>query len=83
MNAKSRDAVRWDTSAFGEPPLPSQAELAALKTQFEECRIARGRMFPLRCMVDAINDLFANRMMTLVVVVILFLCAASLLHLLR
>jgi hypothetical protein len=34
-------------------------------------------------MVDAMNDVFANRMMTLVVVVILFLCAASLLHLLR
>lgn len=82
MKARNRDTVHWATSAFGDPPLTSPAELSVMKTQLDECRRARGRMFATRCMLETMNGMLANRMMTMGVVVIVFLCAVSLVYLL-
>ena len=77
MRPNARQTVRWSTSAFGDTPHPSSAELSELTAHLEECRHARGRMFLLRCKVEAMNGIFANRLMTIVVVA-LFLLFASL-----
>ena len=81
MKARERDTVRWVTSASGDPPLPSPAELAALESQVNECVRARGRIFSIRCRLEALNRIFASRIVMAVVVAILFLCAASLVYL--
>jgi hypothetical protein len=80
MNTRNRHTARWATSAFGDPPFPSPAELSALKTQLDECRRASGRLFSMQCMLEALNGILANRMVTMFVVVILFLCAVSLVY---
>jgi len=82
MNTGKRGTAQWATSAFGDPPVTSPEELSALKVQLDECRHARGRMFSVRCKVEAMDGVFANRMMTMVVVVVLLLCAVSVAYLL-
>lgn len=78
MKSHARQTVRWSTSAFGGTPDPSPAELFGLTMHLEECRRARGRMFSLRSKVEALNNIIANRLMTIVVVVALLLSIASL-----
>lgn len=79
MKPNARKKVRWSTSAFGGTPDPSSAELSELTTHLEDCRRARGRMFSLRWMIEALNGIFANRLMTIAVVIVLLLLFASLL----
>lgn len=70
--------VQWRTSAFGEMPGPSPAELAELAMHVKECRRARGRFFLLRSKVKAMNEIIAGRFWTTVTLVALLLLLASL-----
>lgn len=81
MNAQSRESVHWDTSASGEPAHPSQAEFSSLREQLDECRGGRVRRISLQRRINDLKGMPGNRMATIVVAVILVLCAASLLHL--
>lgn len=78
MKPNARQTGRWSTSAFGGPPDPTSADLSELTTHLKECRRGRGRMFSLRSEVEAMNGIFANRLMTTVVGVALLLLLASL-----
>lgn len=73
MNANRCDQVRWATSVSGEPPLPALADLSALKAQLEECCRARGRMFSMQCVVEAVSSLVVTRPMTTVAVAVILL----------
>lgn len=80
MKPTARKRVRWSTSAFGGTPHPSSEEMSELTTHLEECRRARGRMFSLQSSIEAMNGIFASRLMTIVVVVALLLLFASLMY---
>lgn len=80
MKEQSGRSVHWDTSASGEPPVPSEADVSALREQLEECRGDRGRSIPLRSRINNMDVVSGNRTATVVMVVILFFCAVSLLR---
>lgn len=78
MQPNTRPKIRWSTSAYGDTPSPSPAEMAELAAHVRECRRARGRMFSLRSKANAMNDIFAHRFWTTITAVALLLLFASL-----
>lgn len=78
MQTSPRQTLQWSTSAFGEMPSPTPAELAELSTHVKECRRARGRFFLLRSEVKAMNEIIANRVWTTMAAIAVLLLLASL-----
>ena len=78
MHGSPYHTVYWSTSAFGEAPGPSPAELAQLATHVKECRRARGRLFLLRSKAQTITEIAARRFWTTLSLAALLLLLASL-----
>ena len=79
MKSKVIAAPLWRTASFGDAPDTSPMELTALGEHLDLCIGSRGRAFILRCLAESLNDFFASRFVTILVVASLLLGVASLL----
>ncbi len=61
----------WSTASFAEAADTSPMELSALGEHLALCRLLSGRLFVLRCTVEAARDFIAARFVTTLVVVAL------------
>lgn len=54
----------WSTSSFGDSVAPTPRELRALGEHLMQCRTLSGRLFILRCGVEAMNGFITARVVT-------------------
>jgi hypothetical protein len=73
-----RSAPFWATAAIDGAADTSPMELFALGAHIDRCNGSRGRMFGLRCAVDAIHGFIAPRFVTTLIVIGLVFGVASL-----
>lgn len=71
MRARIQAGPRWSTSAFANEKSPDDNESSALGAHLSLCRAVTGRLFALRCGVDAVHRFVAPRLVTTLVVVAL------------
>ncbi len=67
----------WSTASFAGSATASDAELQDLRDHFEHCHSQRGRMFRLRCIVEAMDGFLAPRLFTTVVVAAMLLSVGA------
>ncbi len=68
----------WPTATINDAADTSPMELSALGAHVDRCNGSRGRMFGLRCAVDAIHGFIAPRFVTTLIVIGLVFGVASL-----
>lgn len=66
---RSRSAPFWATASISDTADTSPIELSALGAHVDRCNGSRGRMFELRCLVDAVHGFIAPRFVTTLLVV--------------
>lgn len=75
MTARIPAPPRWSTSAFAAETQPADNESSALGDHLNLCRSVTGRLFAVRCGVDAVHRFLAPRLVTTLVVVLLLVGA--------
>jgi hypothetical protein len=68
----------WPTAAINGAADTSPMELSALGAHIDRCNGSRGRMFGLRCAVDAVHGFIAPRFVTTLIVIGIVFGVASL-----
>jgi hypothetical protein len=71
MNKTTAAKPRWSTASFGKSVETSPLELSALGEHLHVCRLLRGRLYGLRCAVEALQNFIAGRFVTSVLVLAL------------
>ncbi|MBC7954928.1 MAG: hypothetical protein H7Y33_03530 [Cytophagales bacterium] len=77
MKSKVIASPLWATASFGDSPDTSPMELSALGEHLDGCRRSQGRLFTLRCHVDAVNGFLVPRVVTVVTVVAILIGVIS------
>ena len=75
MTARISSQPRWSTSAFAAESQPAANDSSALGDHLNLCRSVTGRLFAVRCGVDAVHRFLAPRLVTTLVVVLLLVGA--------
>lgn len=71
MSATPPTGPCWSTASFGEATETSPVELSALGEHLALCRSLSGRLFALRCALEAARDFVAARVVTSLVILML------------
>lgn len=71
MTARIAAQPRWSTSAFADESQPAANDSSGLGDHLNLCRSVTGRLFAVRCGVDAVKRFLAPRLVTTLVVVAL------------
>lgn len=71
MSVRIDPRPRWSTSAFANEDPAADHESSALGDHLTLCRAVTGRLFALRCGLDAVHRFVAPRLVTTLVVVAL------------